>query len=342
MPNLKLFDVDTKIVYTLEVSEEDAVKANQDSSFATQLLQNSLTTLTEKKIKTSSSSPKPGSPETVLLHDDDETSIATGKKSQITIDDSTEKSQTTTDDSTEKDGFRWSHEAILVFLEIYKEKEHLIVSGKISMKKFWNMIASELNEKGYIVTDIQCKSKMSGLRNTYKSTKDYNGKHAFTNRRWRYFDIMDEMYQKRPWVSPTSATSNNISTSSLSEHSVNVEKTGSSKPEVPSKRLKQLEKIMAIVGESSSERSRMHKEAMIRQDKLLDILEKIHTNIDDDRIKASSCNNELPLKRPRQFSTMEKLIAAIEESTIKRSKMHEEAMARQDKLLNVLERMLSK
>lgn len=29
MPNLKLFDVDTKVVYTLEVSEEDAAKANE-------------------------------------------------------------------------------------------------------------------------------------------------------------------------------------------------------------------------------------------------------------------------------------------------------------------------
>lgn len=29
MPNLKLYDVDTKVVYTLEVSEEDATRANE-------------------------------------------------------------------------------------------------------------------------------------------------------------------------------------------------------------------------------------------------------------------------------------------------------------------------
>jgi len=46
------------------------------------------------------------------------------------------------------------------------EHEHQIKSGKISMKKFWNIIALELNKKGYSVTDLQCKSKMAGLKNT--------------------------------------------------------------------------------------------------------------------------------------------------------------------------------
>lgn len=87
------------------------------------------------------------------------------------------------------DGFRWSHDAILIFLEIYKKHEHLVTSGTTLMKKFWNIIASELDEKGYSVTDSQCKSKMAGLRNTYKSIKDYNGKHNYSNRRWRYFDV---------------------------------------------------------------------------------------------------------------------------------------------------------
>lgn len=93
------------------------------------------------------------------------------------------------------DGFRWSHDAILAFLEVYKEHEHLITSGS-TMKKFWNVIATELNNKGYNLTDSQCKSKMAGLRNTYTSIKDYNGKHSYCNRRWRYFDVSaeDEFY----------------------------------------------------------------------------------------------------------------------------------------------------
>lgn len=41
--------------------------------------------------------------------------------------------------------------------------------------------------------------------------------------------------------------------------------------------LRQLEKIIAVIEESTTERRRMHKEAMTRQDKLLDILEKINT-----------------------------------------------------------------
>ncbi|EFN86849.1 hypothetical protein EAI_01772 [Harpegnathos saltator] len=134
------------------------------------------------------------------------------------------------------------------------------------------MVAAELNETGYNVNDSQCKSKMAGLRNTYKSIKDYNGKHNYSNRRWRYFNIMDEMYKKRPWTSPT------LTNNSVSEHNVDEEKTdvSPSKTELPSKRLKQIEKVIAVVEESSTERRRMHQEAMTRQDKLLDMLEKLH------------------------------------------------------------------
>lgn len=50
------------------------------------------------------------------------------------------------------DGFRWPHEAILLLLTLYKEHEHHSVSGKMTMKKFWGIIASRLNEKDYDVT----------------------------------------------------------------------------------------------------------------------------------------------------------------------------------------------
>ena len=46
----------------------------------------------------------------------------------------------------------------------------------MSVKKFWNMVSHLLLEKGYQVTGIQCKSKMAGLKNTYKSVKDHNAK----------------------------------------------------------------------------------------------------------------------------------------------------------------------
>lgn len=87
------------------------------------------------------------------------------------------------------DTFHWPHEAILLLLSIYVEHEHLIKSGKISMKKLWSIVSSKLNEKTYNVTDVQCKSKMNSLKNTYKSVKDHNAKSGNNHRRWKYFDV---------------------------------------------------------------------------------------------------------------------------------------------------------
>lgn len=85
--------------------------------------------------------------------------------------------------------FHWPHEAILLLMTVYMEHERLIKSGKTSMKKFWNIINSELNKRGYNVTDIQCKSKMAGMKNTYKNVKDHNAKSSNNHKRWEYFDV---------------------------------------------------------------------------------------------------------------------------------------------------------
>lgn len=99
----------------------------------------------------------------------------------------------------------------------------------MTMKKFWNMIASHLNKKEYNVTPSQCKSKMTNLKKTYKNVKDHNEKSGNNHKIWRYFDvniekitnmlyvsiihntlipiffifqIMDEMFNTKPWMTP--------------------------------------------------------------------------------------------------------------------------------------------
>lgn len=95
------------------------------------------------------------------------------------------------------DSFRWPHEAILLLLRIYTDNEHHLTSGK-THKKFWGLVSSQLIANGYNVTDIQCKSKMSGLKNTYKNIKDHNAKSVNSRRTWRYFDVsrMNRFYKK--------------------------------------------------------------------------------------------------------------------------------------------------
>lgn len=87
------------------------------------------------------------------------------------------------------DSFRWPHEAVLLLLAVFKDYENQLTSGKMSVKKFWDKVASMLFKKGYNVTGVQCKSKMTGLKNTYKSVKDHNAKSGNNKRTWRYFDV---------------------------------------------------------------------------------------------------------------------------------------------------------
>ncbi|KYN12719.1 hypothetical protein ALC57_15110 [Trachymyrmex cornetzi] len=152
--------------------------------FATQLLHNHQAALVQQRSKAIIT--KSG-----LIHPNNDTS-----------DIQTTSENYTNNLSEEKGTFHWPHEVILLLLALHEEHECQIKNGKISMKKLWNIIALELNKKGYSVTDLQCKSKMAGMKNTYKSIKDYNAKSSNNPRRWQYFDIMDKQFNDKPWVAP--------------------------------------------------------------------------------------------------------------------------------------------
>lgn len=91
------------------------------------------------------------------------------------------------------DGFRWPHEAILLLLKYYKEQKHHMATGKMTQKKFCSMVASELSKKGYVVTGSQCKSKISGLRNTYKNIKAHRNERY--RRTWHYYEVNIDNYR---------------------------------------------------------------------------------------------------------------------------------------------------
>lgn len=71
----------------------------------------------------------------------------------------------------------------------YKEHEELLIKGKVSVKKFWEMISEVLKEKSYNITGPQCKSKFHGLKKTYKKIKDHNAKSGNSRRTWPYFEV---------------------------------------------------------------------------------------------------------------------------------------------------------
>ncbi|XP_036139703.1 uncharacterized protein LOC118644692 isoform X2 [Monomorium pharaonis] len=259
MPNLTLYDHTSQHTYILEVSNEVFTKANADPLYATRLLQEKLNTtnIVDESASTSSS-----------INSTDYGS-AEEKTQQVSLE------KTNFD---EKDGFRWPHEAILLLLEIYKDQENKITSGKMSVKKFWNMVTNLLLEKGYQVTGIQCKSKMAGLKNTYKSVKDHNAKSGNHPRIWQYFNIMDEIFNKKPWISPMSTLDSDKPIPPISfEEDCDIENvpgSSSTKTRLPMKR-KRPTTLEKVLEENTIARKKMHEETMVRQDKLLDLLSKL-------------------------------------------------------------------
>ncbi|XP_011687018.1 PREDICTED: uncharacterized protein LOC105449462 [Wasmannia auropunctata] len=228
MPQISLFDPQHEITYILNVSEEDAKRAKEDLQFATHLLNKHMqNSHCQSDLNPAGSNAQNTSTTTSVAENVDVLNII----------------QREDNDSQKKDNFRWPHEAILLLLQIYSENEHQLTSGKTTHKKFWDLVASKLIEHSYDVTGIQCKSKMAGLKNTYKNVKDHNNKSGNNRRTWQYFDIMDEMFIKKPWVQPVLTLDSENSTTTSDEDIQNLQtntakRSLSDENKLPSKRPK--------------------------------------------------------------------------------------------------------
>lgn len=53
----------------------------------------------------------------------------------------------------------------------------------------------------------QCDGKWKGLKQQYKKIKDHNSVSGNSNKHWEYFDLMDEILNKRPEITPPATCS---------------------------------------------------------------------------------------------------------------------------------------
>jgi len=117
----------------------------------------------------------------------------------------------------------------MLFLELYREKEHEFTTGLKRHNKLWTEIASELHNSSYNVSAVQVQNKMSSLKRTYKKIKDSNAKSGNYNSSWAYYSVMDSLFGDKGWVSPPAIASSDgpvapselaSSSSSLSQSSI--------------------------------------------------------------------------------------------------------------------------
>lgn len=121
----------------------------------------------------------------------------------------------------EKETFIWPEKAIMLFLELYREREHEFTTGLKRHNKLWSEIASELKNSNYNVSAVQVQNKMSSLKRTYKKIKDFNAKSGNHNSSWAYYSVMDSLYGDKSWISPPAVASSDgpIASSALASSS---------------------------------------------------------------------------------------------------------------------------
>ncbi|XP_024871873.1 uncharacterized protein LOC112454607 [Temnothorax curvispinosus] len=174
---LNLKDLDTGITYTTYLSSKDVKRVETDIVYASKVLED----LKTSKGATSSS----------------------GLMVPTTLSPNVASEQNAEQDSA----FKWSHQAILLFIEEFRKREEDTKSGKISQRRVWDQISEVLRSHGHDVTGPQCQSKFNGMKKTFKSIKDHNSKSGNAPRAWLYIELMESLLGEKPFMKPVAVAS---------------------------------------------------------------------------------------------------------------------------------------
>ncbi|XP_046404403.1 uncharacterized protein LOC124169747 [Ischnura elegans] len=139
----------------------------------------------------------------------------------------------------------------------------------------WEKIASVMQARAINVSGAQCKSKVNGMKKTYKSIKDSNGRSGSGRRTWTYFDLMDGIFAEKPWVAPVMTL----------ESDAMPEPSGLPSPTQNSRKRSRDDGVAALLESlkenreerrvQHEERRRQHEEVIARQDQYLALLKRL-------------------------------------------------------------------
>ncbi|CAL1680874.1 unnamed protein product [Lasius platythorax] len=108
----------------------------------------------------------------------------------------------------------WSKSATLLFLTLYQEYAPEIENGKCNQKTVFQKISQKLTENEFVVSPKQCMTKLTTMKRMYKKIKDHNSKSGNDRQTWSYYEQMEEIFGKKPWVKPlctlSSSSENNV------------------------------------------------------------------------------------------------------------------------------------
>ncbi|XP_076278278.1 uncharacterized protein LOC143208084 [Lasioglossum baleicum] len=205
-------------------------------------------------------------------------------------------------------GFTWPDVAVLLLIDIYREKENEFKNGIQRHNQIWKQIATELQEANYPVSGLQCSTKLAGLRRTYKNIYNQNKKSGNTHSSWAFYSAMDSLMGEKLYMEPPAEASSEGPAPSVASTS------SSSSPMVGSEDLQNAPK----------------------KRRFEEILEKHIADIKQEwEIRKQQRDEERRI-------TEEKREARYNERKILREKMHKENMEIQRSLVSVLQTIANK
>ncbi|XP_076283596.1 uncharacterized protein LOC143213341 isoform X1 [Lasioglossum baleicum] len=98
--------------------------------------------------------------------------------------------------------FTWPDGAVLLLIDLYREKEAEFKNGLKRHNVIWKEIAAQLQQCNYAVNGLQCSTKFAGLRRTYKNIKDQNNKSGNAYSSWAFYSAIDSLIGDRAYMQP--------------------------------------------------------------------------------------------------------------------------------------------
>ncbi|XP_011859375.1 PREDICTED: uncharacterized protein LOC105556874 isoform X2 [Vollenhovia emeryi] len=164
--------IDETNVVTLLLTKDDMERATQDSAFLQNLVRKEQDVHNTNNIE------------------------PTDEVEDLTCENAVDKNK-----SDKSKTFVWPDKAVLLLIELYREREEEFSNGFKRSNKIWAEIAAEMNKVDplYEVTAQQCTSKMSGLKRSYKNIVDMNKKSGNNRNSWAFFSYHHLSYT-RLWI----------------------------------------------------------------------------------------------------------------------------------------------
>ncbi|XP_046409246.1 piggyBac transposable element-derived protein 4-like [Ischnura elegans] len=165
----------------------------------------------------------------------------------------------------------------------FKEEEPMLTSGKTSVKKVCDKLADALRANGVAVTGPQCKSKINGLKKTYRSIKDHNNRSGNSRRTWVYLELMDS-FEKKSWMAPARA----VDTANIVEQDLSSSPSSSS----GSGRRRRLINNSLYFWDSEKEKDDFRRKSLTDDQLLRDLSESDEENVDSTDDKSWNLQDE--------------------------------------------------